>query len=336
MSNRDTPNEAFTLGEKKQELDLDAIMEAEAADASREHEAIKSVRSKKALKITGIAGGIAAGVAAVVVGVIVFNPFGGDQTVGTGGPGTVDNSKGTTYTSITNEWWQKEDNLYPIKLEDWQKRMYSADQAPSIGDAILAKQAGTPNGRHASVLPLEAAGFTSSLDETMLDGAQNPLFSFWTDELFQKETGIYLERFLNPKFGGWEPAQYLASEFTGGGMNDMFTDRWLSNEGTSARSYPVFLDWNDNDYGLSGTLLATGSRWMGEATAIRTSFTYDEAAQQYSAQLVADVKYTAWTVDQTSIEKTGVLTLNLVANPENTKGTSSQRVLIDSATLEVN
>ena len=117
----------------------------------------------------------------------------------------------------------------------------------------------------------------------------------------------------------------------------MFTPNWLeANTGKPYNEYvPVMADWGSDNYG-GGYNLTDVARWYGRIQTSSIDFNYNEETQQYTAVYTANVKYTAWTKDQKTVERTGTLTLNLVpaASQQNSNG-SSHRVLIESATLKV-
>lgn len=153
----------------------------------------------------------------------------------------------------------------------------------------------------------------------LADGSFNPMYSAWTKETFHVELQKSITRFINPEFGGWTGAQYSSWPRSNDSvlvnrMADMFTADYLTeNEGKPVSSYlPLFADWNNNDYGLGDTLLNPGPRWYGVLQNATITFDKDEETRAYTAKVVADVKYTAWTKDQSKVERNGTLTLNVV------------------------
>jgi hypothetical protein len=351
MKEKELPN-VFELDESDKELSLDEIIAADANDDATEDAIInKAKRKEKAKKATLITAGSFLAVA-VTAGFLIFTPFGGDlnfnkdaTTAPIAAPGSLSSDKDVKIVQppedTTEDFAKDSSKMYPIQLEDWQKKLHKDQSGDSLKKDILTSLSGSELNSSGNVLPSETSGFTAdSSKETLEDGSLNVRYSYWTAEVFQSEVGGYLERLLNPTFGGWEMYQHngigSSGYFDTALISDMFTDRWVSENADKPTSeyVPVFADWDANDYGLSDTLLTTGSRWIGTVTSSDTVFTYDEAKLQYSVDLTAQVKFVAWTKDQSKLEKKGTLTLRLVANADKLNA-SDHKVLIDSANLKM-
>lgn len=277
---------------------------------------------------------------ALIAGVTIYDPFTNSLRFGDGQNTVVaappEESVAPAPPVESKQWYQESENLYPISLDEWQKKPFDSQDKGQVLGIVGEREASTSLGSSSNVLPQESTGYTPDINQQELeDGTINPMFSYWTAENFTQEVGTMLERLVNPTFGGWETAQYSSSDFQTETLQDLFTDKWLGSEGLNPQSYPVYVDWSDNSYGLSDQLLLGGTRWAGDVQTVTTNFVFNPETSQYDVNLVANVKYTAWNKDQSKIEKNGVLTLNLVANPEQSKGASENRVLIDSAKLEV-
>lgn len=251
------------------------------------------------------------------------------------------NEDGSVDTS--DDFWEEKGKETPVKTKEWAQSEYSPEALTKDKGAILttAMDSSSPGGMDATLLPSEAAGFTSDVDKEYLDdGTINPDFSYWTAEVYQTEVASHVERLLNPTYGGWSKSQYPAypgnSSFELSAVSDMFTTRYLNanSENPFSDYIPVYADWNGDNYGGENQLLESGPRWYGTLDTVSSDFAYDDATQQYTVQYSADVTFTAWTADESKLEKKGKLELTFVANV-NGANASSNRVLIDNAKLTV-
>ncbi len=238
-------------------------------------------------------------------------------------------------------FYEQKDRYFPVKTAQWAQTTWTTQKASELSAAALATPVSGQLESQAAVLPSEAAGFTSDTSKQTIGTQLNPQFSYWTQESFTSDTSVIMERFLNPMFGGWQQYQYSASNaantFDVGPFKDMFTPAWFAQANGKKLStlLPVYADWNSNDYGMSDQLLTSGPRWFGTVDSVATQFTYDSAALQYTVKLTANVTFTAWTKDQSTVTKQGVLTLNLVSNANGANPASTSRVLVDSGNLTV-
>lgn len=235
----------------------------------------------------------------------------------------------------------------PVPISEWQNKVYDPNVSVlDQNDEFISEVSGDVQQSSvwsaAGTLPSEEAGFVSDIDKaTNEDGTLNSYFSYWTQENFSYELATKVARLLNPTFGGWGLYQYSDYSANGGfdvaPLSDMFTPEYLAaNEGKPHSEWvPVFADWNGNDYGMGDQLLSNGDRWYGQIVSDNTVFEFNEETMQYTAVYEADVKFTAWTQNQDTVEKTGHLTLNLVSG-ENYPNAGANRVLINGASLTVN
>lgn len=355
MSNDNDNSEFFSNDE---DLSLEDIIAQDAQDNAKESASLKKEDKKeKTKKVALISSGVVLA-AAVVAGIAMFNPF---------GPGAEFNGKDNNETGVYQEqqteepkdakkeeelnkgalkdkesFVNEEGKLYPITVDEWQQSSFkSQEKDESLKENILTKYGETDLENISSILPLEAAGFTSDSSKKEVDGELNPMYSFWTAEEFEYSVAEQIERLLNPTFGGWGNYQYKYGQankaFDTSLFDDMFTSQFLeSNVDKKYSEYiPVYADWSSNDYGMSKELLSSGTRWIGELKASTADFDYNEEEQNYTVRYSADVKFSAWAKDESKLEKNGKLNLTLVANTGEYKKDSKYKVLINNASLKV-
>jgi len=234
--------------------------------------------------------------------------------------------------------FNKPDGVFPVKVPDWAQESGVQGVTPAEREKIESSFYGTDLSTSASILPSEAAGFTSDDSKSdNEDGTLNELYSYWTQESFTTDSGEIIEKFLNPRFGNWEqyqkpganpesidPAKQFPNTFT----NDMLKS------GEPVRSWlPIYADWNSNNYGRSD-LSATGARWYGEITDSTSNFVYDDETSQYTVDFKANVKFTAYTHDGDKVSEKGVLSLEFVANPDGERGPGG-KVLVNRSSLTI-
>ena len=290
--------------------------------------------NSKRVVIGSIGGAVAV---AAVVGVIAFNPFGGDQkqskapetvAITTPSPG-VGNDK-----SVSDESFAV-DQYIPFKTQPWQNETYDKD-TKGLRDSILKHTDGTELDLGSGILPSEDSGFTSDFSKRRTKaGGTNPLYAYWTHEVFEAEVGLITERLLNPVFGDWEIYQWSGlkadTDFPVSIFSDIFRDEMLErNSGKPKSSWvPVFADWNSNDYD-DPSLLEFESRWFGKVKSTEVYYDKDEETGKTTAKSTSKVEFTAWHQDQTKVKRTGTLTLDLISNPEKS---DTNRVQINDASL---
>lgn len=350
--------------------DLDAMM-GESSSSNDNDDLLTNKRKKKNRRNIVIGVASAAVIAAAFSGVVVLNPFGGNQEQGnktktdttskSSDNGGDNQTPQQTDANSQEAFYQEKGKYYPVSYQDWQivpfenqsgvnyadtKNSDANTQATSamsdeVKKNVLNYYSSSEITTASNVLPSEGGGYTADnskeFDES---GGMNPYYSFWTAEVFQSETGTDIQRLINPTFGGWDLYQYSAypanKYFNIDLVSDMFSNRWVNDNANKPMSeyVPVYADWNGNDYGMGDKLLDSGPRWYGEVTSSETTFAYDDATQQYTANMTLNIKYTAWAKDQSKLEKNGVMTLKLIPNV-NGAGNSSHKVLIDEASLKV-
>lgn len=241
-----------------------------------------------------------------------------------------------------NAVWTEEGKQFPIEKDDWQRN--NGGVGAGIGSdpgqfaQVVETYYGSDLDSSAGILPSEAAGFTADESRIFLeDGSINPGYSFWTKEAFVGETGVILEKFLNPTYGLWESYQGKGNDphsidpkelFQG-----VFTKRLLEEGGAVSGWLPIYADWNGNNYGRND-LPTSGPRWFGEIVSSITEFTWDEEAEQYSAQFTGEVRFVSYTSDGKKISQDGTLSLKFVANPSGELGDGG-KVLVDQANLTI-
>lgn len=351
---------------------FDEIVADDLKSDADEDKIINASNRKELFKKVGL---IAVGVIAVLAiafSLLVLKPFGGEQNVGNNGTDTEtiepteapepEPTPEVTHTfepneDIDDDFYLEERNRFPVDTEEWQEEPFVVEnEAKPVENedgeevmrvdysnidqpSVLQTWEGTSLMNSAGTLPSEAAGFTSDVTKVELeDGSLNPDFSYWTTEVFTLQTGMHIERLINPTVGNWSYYQYsqAGGTFQINAIADMFSDDWFErNAGKKLSEYvPVYADWNANDYGMADKLLASGPRWYGKVTDSTSEFVYDMETLQYTVNFTADVSFTSWAKDQTKLEKTGTLTLKLISNA-NGANSSGYRVVIDDASLKV-
>lgn len=311
----------------------------------------KSGVSRKTILISSIGAVI---VAVIVAGIFISTSGSGEEEnpeeTSNGATRPINNGEDENVADDGEEqFWQEEGNEFPIDVEEWAKdpRGSHLDDDGNVSSEIIADIdqsyiGGDLYSIAQTVLPLEAQGFTSNDTEAILeDGTFNPLYSFWTAELFTREAGTHIESLLNPTYGGWVNYQY-GEEYDPNGINTrelfgtVFTERWLSaNDGKAPSEYlPIYADWGKNNYGNGKILQYPGPRWYGQASNLHIEFTYDEDEGQYTAEYTADITFTAYDRSGGKLENTGKLSLTFVANPDGERGAGG-KVLIDKSSLTV-
>lgn len=328
-------------------LSIEELITADAKDREKEDKALRQAQKPERIKRAAIFVGGGLTIAALVTSLILWNPLGGNQNVGDGEQDMTDATVAAPSVpppsdALTPEDFYRQEGLFfPTSMEDWQTKSYEEQDKSEIKSKIIATMNSTEIGLAGNSLPSEESGYTADSDkQTLEDGSLNPQYSYWTAESFNAQVGVYLERLLNPTFGGWALNQYSGhpgnTEFNINSISDMFTARWITENATKPFSeyVPVYADWAGNDYNLGDKLLTSGPRWYGKITSSNTEFTYDQSTQQYTVNLTAQVQFTAWAKDQSKLEKTGTLTLKLVSNATGLND-SKHTVLIDDASLKV-
>lgn len=352
---------------------IDDLSADEKRSQAAEDVIINKENRKELWKKILIFGGVAVLVIGIAIAVFSINPFGGEQKV----PGDDETKVAITPTAEPtvepeptkpentlvpieeDEFYKKDKNRFPVETDDWQEEPFSPElevketlevdgaEIPVVdyrnikSKDIIDTWEGTSLANSSNMLPSEETGYTADPSkEFNEDGSLNPYYSYWTSEVFTFETGMHVERLLNPTVGSWGIYQYPSysanSQFGLNSIADMFTNDWrVRNAGKSYSEYvPVYADWDSNSYGMGDQLLVSGPRWYGKVADSVSDFTYNEETFQYDVVFTADVIFTAWTQDQRKLEKTGKLTLNLVSNA-NGVSNSGYRVVIDDASLKV-
>lgn len=234
--------------------------------------------------------------------------------------------------------WNTEEGVFPIELKEWQKGTGKEGLSEKEEQELLESLSGSDLSVSASILPAEAAGFTSD-DSKILDenGSLNPLYSFWTQESFTSETGQIIEKFLNPRFGEWEDYQGEGSDPNSidpaSLFPNTFTNELLESGEPVSKWLPIHADWSNNDYGRDD-LSSTGPRWYGSLQSSNAEFTWDEESSQYTVDFTGDVEFTAYASNGEKLSENGVLTLELVANSDREKG-SGGKVLVNRSSLTI-
>lgn len=250
----------------------------------------------------------------------------------------IDKSDENEVESEKDAPWNTEEGVFPIELKEWQKGSGKEGLNEKEEKELLETLAGSDLNISASILPSEAAGFTSD-DSKILDenGSLNPLYSFWTQESFTSETGQIIEKFLNPRFGEWEDYQGQGSDPNSIDPASLFPNTFtneLLESGEPVSSWlPIYADWSNNNYGRDD-LSSTGPRWYGSLESSNAEFIWDEESSQYTVDFTGNVEFTTYKSNGEKLSEKGVLTLELVANSDREKGAGG-KVLVNRSSLTI-
>ncbi len=323
-------------------VDIAKLAAEQKADKLRQDQAIKNQRANSSRNKKLTFGAVGAVAALLFVAVVIYDPFTGSLRWGSG-PDTVAVAPPTTNNGVPDPyaWAKKTGAIFPEKTRSWEEGIYWDATGEESEAAKNQKYWDTKLRTASQVLPSEAAGFTSDDSKAVNeDGTLNPMYSYWTQESFYGETINILERFNNPVYGGWNSLQYA------GGSGDaykvlstIFSDVIVPDtlaSGSGKETIPVFADWAGDDYGMGSELLAygEGQRWLGKIDSMDAVFTFNSDSEQYDVILTANVTYSAWTKNKSTVTKNGMLTIHLAANVDKAVPTGN-KVVVKSATLEI-
>lgn len=311
-------------------IDLNDLIEQEAKERQQQNEAHATLfKSNRKRFITF--GTVGTATLAIIVGLAFYNPFTGALPWGDKPEQTPIGATADTNTGAEKrQWFQQEGSRHPIELEKWQTTSHDEHQQATLANKILEAQQSQTIRSEAQVLPSVSSGFTDDASQAFGDnGSRNLLYSLWTQENFTTSTISAIERIINPTFGGWENESRNGDlEAIKAKLSDLFTGDYLEGE----NALPVITDFTPIEgFTMGDGLPAEGTGWTGVIQNTAVSFAYDQASQNYTATVRASVLYTIWKADKTTVETTGELTLQLVANQE--ARTQFDRVLISEASL---
>lgn len=315
----------------------------------RKRVATQESKAKRNRILMGVAGALAF---VVMIGAaVLINPFANEAVV------DKTPKKNQAMTASKNapdpEWYQEEKNYLPTKVKELEAELdggitVRADKLPTSLDRAVEEVYG---GSYAEtevsyMLPGEEQGYTADAEETLLkDGTLNPMFTFWTGEIFMDHSTVQLSRMLNPAYGGWGryqfPAANAKANFDPSALDGVFSARYIEEirKSKDKSIVPIYADWNNNDYGLGGQLLDADQaafRWIGSVDGepeIRMQ--YDTARYNYKVFATYPVKFVAWTKDKTKITRNGTLKVTWVANIEGGGNAGAFRVVVDGGSLVV-
>lgn len=249
-----------------------------------------------------------------------------------------DNNEESDFEEEADAPWNKEDGVYPIELDEWQKDSGKEGISKASEKELLEDLLGSDLNLSAGTLPSEAAGFTSD-DSKIFDeaGDVNPLYSYWTQESFTSEAGQIIEKFINPRFGEWEDYQGKGSDPNSikpaSLFPNTFTDELLASSDPISGWLPIYADWENNNYGRND-LSATGPRWYGVMESSTSDFAWDEDTSQYIVNFTGNVEFTTYKSNGEKLSENGVLALELVANPGGERGPGG-KILVNKSTLTI-
>ena len=312
------------------------------SNPTRTPEKQKKFNKKGALATGGLA---LAAVLAIGTTAVVSHHGGNDtqqvQAGGTSAPGVLES------LAQQNSGASESEAPTPLTLDPWQTVKWSGATEKDITSAQktwAAEQAktGMAGVRSTSTLTPESAGFTSDPTKATVNGAPNPLYSYWTSDLFNQESALEVQAFINPAFGGWGSAQAPkanpASQLNASTFAGIFTESFVkSTKGKNPSAYlPILADWKGNGYGGAGVVEQTGGAyWIGEVTSSTAKWKYDDQALGYTVDATYNVKFTGVRADGSTATKNGVLKLKFVPAPLAVAEAGGYRVQVDAASLEV-
>ncbi len=305
------------------DFDLRRLIEDEREDRKRQNKEHAAIFKKNRRRIISycIAGGTTL---ALLVSLAVYDPFTQSLRWGSG-PTQVTTGDTPTANHSRPEWFQEQDNKYPVSLETWQKNVYDSINSKALANTVLAAFNGQTIVVAAQVLPSTSTGYTDDSSKAYsADGSKNMLYSLWTQENFSASAIVAVERLINPVFGGWS---------TESRTNDLASIKSkLADLFTGDFALPVLTDSTPvTGFTLGDGLPSNGAGWVGTITGWTVEFTYDHATLNYTANVHVSVAYAIWKNDKSTATTTGDLALQLVPNLD--AKTQTDRVLISSATL---
>lgn len=324
-------------------IDVDAILDADNADKARESAILKkdkdNAKRGKGILFGGLGLALVGVVVAGFMGYIPFLNFSGDPTPTEIPTAPVETIEPNTPVFEEKPFWISDPfSAYPVKLEQWQIESWNEyimnddkaaglEELKALHQTVADYNSSIPGFSQLQGLPARSNGFTDDIDKVRLeDGTLNPQYSYWTLEGFNDSVFFNLQRMVNPVFGNWVWAQM--PEFDLETSRDLFKKvydpEWFFNnsgEKPQAEWNPIFADWNNDDYGMTGSFLEPdGPRWMGVVESVEVVLNFDNEKQEYSADVTANVKYSSWGKTQdTVLEKNGTIAFKVVSGDETDK-----------------
>lgn len=184
-----------------------------------------------------------------------------------------------------------------------------------------------------SVLRANTYAMSSETNGYHVRGTMDSKSVNYTLEEYISSAGEYIERLINPTFGGWSEFQYSnsnASEnFPVEDFDDMFSNEYKEKyDSVSPASYfPVYADWEGNDYNMKN--LSNTARWHGEVKSIETDIeNYGYFDEQ--TNITAEIDFSSWNEKGEKVEKQGVLQLVVIPG-----GSDERPLVVDDAVLTV-
>lgn len=350
MSNENRPKSLKDfLGENdpnsNKEKSLDEILNLDAKEHAEEKANTAVANAKVRNKI--VLGAVA--LVVVIGGLLLINPWTGFDVLGLkADPPRLEAANAPQKQGDEPGPWYEDGNANttPIKVPEWAKTLATSD-ASKLGDQQEADArkalAGTRLlGIVNTGLSSEDSGYTSKVSELIgKDGKLNLNFSYVTSDIFVKQSNDITTRLLNPTYGGWTQFQYSDSRAKTSFDPKIFsavTSRGYQKKyfSKSDRSYlPVFADWASDDYGLAGTLVPKGTRWVGRIKDADVKLSYNEGNLNYDMSATYKVQFSAFTVDKKTITKNGVLKIKYITDRLGAGDDSLFRIKIDEANLSV-
>jgi hypothetical protein len=316
------------------ESDFQKLLAEDKADKARQDEALKKQRGNASRNKKIGFGAVGGFTVLLLATIIVYDPFTGALRFGDGVDQTGSKPPAVAQTVQQPKWYQESTNEFPVELDAWQKKTLTDENAKEIYPAIEMYYNGSILESYALTLPSESTGYTSDPAQELLeDGTLNPMFSYWTKELYVRETGAMLERLINPTFGNWveDSSNGRLTDGTYKTLGNLFSKQWLDSH-PNATDLPLFVNSSKTDINY---LPAGEKRWVGKIANIDSELNYDRSIRNYRVSLVADIVYTSWTQDQEKVTENAQIRLTLVPNQNEYSNGSANHIVIDESQIEV-
>lgn len=225
-------------------------------------------------------------------------------------------------------------------VDDWQAVTYNPETGGThenpvvefspeeIRENFIDYAQGTSFVNMSGSLPGEKDGFTSDRTQQLTsDGNINPYYVPVTSDDLNETFGNYINRLLNPVFGGWDSFQNMDNRDVSGRyypadmlFGDMFTSEWWNNNITESNysALPILVNrWGENYGGHDLDYRANGV-FFGNITDVSLADVFErnvDGTILMSYKIRVNVDYIAQLANGEKLVKKGVTTLTLETNP---------------------
>lgn len=286
----------------------------------------------------------------LVIGSIMLKPQEFEDV--TKNPEWVDDQTVALVEKEENSKWDFE---YPDEVPKWSKKEYSVDSVIKNKDTYneIIEHADNIQDLNSSTSWMPSAiqsgsspVYTNNTWESELsDGVANPRFSYTLQEDYKLAYVTYLERLINPTFGGWifsqraTPAKPYKDDEAYEVLKDMFSAEWWDNNIKSGEDYtslPILADWNGDNFGglefaervpgRYGTFFGKVNEGEGKYVTVETLGPDSNGAEILN--ISTPIVYSAFGVDDEIINKFGTINMKLASN-DNISQLNNRVVIID-------